>query len=88
VGRVYTDAGVWYTVLRRLGIKLSIIKGDLRSYIEHFDVPLKSYRWFHSILCCTCPIRAVNGSAYLSVFLTLFMIVFINIILILLTLTT
>jgi len=71
---VVTDAGVWYPVLRRLGIKISVIKGGLRSYIERFNATLKSYRWFHSILHCTCPIRAVYGSTHLSGFLTLFML--------------
>ncbi|UJG41279.1 MAG: hypothetical protein K9W45_02175 [Candidatus Heimdallarchaeum aukensis] len=70
---VVTDAGVWYPVLLRLGIKISVIKGGLRSYIELFNATLKSYRWFHSILHCTCPIRAVYGSTHLSGFLTLFM---------------
>ncbi|UJG44349.1 MAG: hypothetical protein K9W46_04005 [Candidatus Heimdallarchaeum endolithica] len=71
---VVTDAGVWYPVLLRLGIKISVIKGGLRSYIERFNATLKSYRWFHSILHCTCPIRAVYGSTHLSGFLTLFML--------------
>ncbi len=57
---VVTDVGVWYPILL-LGIKIFVIKGVLRSYIERFNATLKSYRWFHSILHCTCPIRAVYG---------------------------
>jgi len=69
---VVTDAGIWYRVLCRLGIKLSIIKGSLHSNIERFNATLKSYRWFHSILYCTCPIRPGHGSAHFSGFFILF----------------
>jgi len=70
---VITDAGVWYSVLSRLGLKRLVVSGGMRSYIERFNATLKSYRWFHSVLHCTCRLRAVHGSAHLSGFLTLFM---------------
>jgi len=70
---VITDAGVWYCVLRRLGLNHLVVHGGVRSYIERFNATLKSYRWFHSVLHCTCRLRAVYGSDHLSGFLTLFM---------------
>ena len=37
---VITDTGVWYSVLRRLGLKHLDISGGVRSYIEHFCLML------------------------------------------------
>jgi len=71
---VVTDAGPWYSILSRLGLNHLVVSGDIRSYIERFNASLKIYRWFHSVLHCTCSIRAIYDSDHLSGFLTLFML--------------
>jgi len=71
---VVTDAGPWYSILSRLGLNHLVVSGGIRSYVERFNASLKTYRWFHSVLHCTCSIRAIYGSDHLSGFLTLFML--------------
>ena len=71
---IIADRGKWYISLRRLGVRWLVVRGNVRSYIERFIATLKTYRWLHSVLCCTCSIRAVYGPEHLSGFLTLFML--------------
>ena len=74
---IVTAAGVWYSVLVRLGLKHLIISGGVRSCVERFNLMFLNLRFIACsipfVLHCTCRLRAVHGSAHLSGLLTLFM---------------
>ena len=73
---IVTAAGVWYSVLVRLGLKHLIISGGVRSCVERFNLMFLNLRFIACsipfVLHCTCRLRAVYGSDHLAGFLTLF----------------